>query len=321
MKTLAHQLEPAGCSKTFTFDSFNQLDDSDLEGLIAEEKFDGRRYLFQVRPNKAKHNFLTSRRVGKNSGLMVEKQDSLPYLRDCAFGPRDTVYDSELMHPDGGTSHEAATAIAQGTAVCRVFDVLRFAGEDVRHLPLFERWKLLDKVKGALPDHVEMVPRSRNPRKLLAAVRAIDGEGIILKMPSAVYGEGWFKVVSVEYADAVVVGFEMSKSDKYGPKKWIKGMQIGQWAEMTLDEAIKTGHRVVETKGVKGRSWVLLQLGQISGFTENERARISANMEKTYGRVVIIKFKGRELSGAFRHPRFHSWHPDKNNHECRFGIK
>lgn len=316
MKTLAHQFEPASCSKTFTFDAFSQLDDTDLDGLVGEEKFDGRRYLFQIRPNGAKHNFLTSRRIGKNSGVMVEKQDSLPYFRDCAFGPRDTVLDTELVHPDGGTSHEAATAIAKGFAVCRVFDILRYSGNDVRGLPLSERWKILDGLKRVFPDRVDLVPRSKNPRRLLASIRAVDGEGIILKVPSAVYGEGWFKVVSVEFADVVVVGYEMSESEKYGPKKWIKGVQIGQWVDMTLDEAIKTGHRVVETSWSNAKPRILLQLGQVSGFTEAERARISENREKTMGRVMIIRFKGREASNAFRHPRFHDWHPDKNPYEC-----
>lgn len=319
MKTLAHQFEPAGCQKTFTFAAFKSFTDKDLTGLVGEEKFDGRRYLFQVRPNGAKHNYLTSRRIGKNSGLMVEKQDSLPYLKGCAFGPCDTVYDSELLHPDGGTSHEAATAIAQGFAVCRIFDVLRFAGKDVRALPLSERWKLLNTVKGILPDRVDLVPHSTRPRKLLAAVRAVDGEGIILKMPSAVYGEGWFKVVSEEFADVVVVGYEMSSSDRYGPNKWIRGVKIGQWMPVNiLDKNAKLDHPLVEMTKIKGRTMGLFQLGQVSGFTEAERARISENMEKTRGRVMIIRFKGREASGAFRHPRFHDWHPDKNRNECIF---
>lgn len=315
--TKAHQLDPAGCTKTFTFDQFQTLSDKDLAGLYADEKFDGRRYLLQVRPNGAKFNYLTSRRKSVVTNLMVEKQDSLPFFRDCAFGPRDSVYDGELVHPDGGTSHEAATAIAEGTALFRVFDVLRLDGKDLRSSPQSARWWALSQVARDFPDRIYAVPHSKSPRRLLHAVRETGGEGIILKVPTAEYGEGWFKVVSVEFHDVVVIGYEMSDSDKYGPKHWIKGVRFGQWVPINVGEKhFPTTLKSFRSKD--GQCWGLIEMGQTSGFTEKLRAEISANKEKFLGRVMIIKAKGREVSGAFRHPRFHDWHPDKNEKECIF---
>lgn len=317
MKTLAHQIEPAGCSETVTFEQFKLLQDEFLKGWVADEKFDGRRYLLQIRPNGAKHNFLTSRRVSKTTGLMVEKQDSDPHFRDCMFGPKDTVYDGEMLHPDGGTSHEAATAIAKGFAVYRVFDLLRLEGRDVRQWTQKQRWDALKVLAPSFPERMFAVKHSPNPKRLLQAVRAVDGEGIILKNPDAIYGKGWIKVVGVEFVDAIVIGYEMSDSDKYGPKNWIKGVKFGQWipfdpTSKTLPEGL-----VSITGGPKG-NWALVQMGQTSGFTEAMRAKISENKEKFMGKVMILKFKGREASGALRHPRFHDWHPDKNATECRY---
>lgn len=314
MKTLAHQIEPARCTKTFTFDQFNQLLEDDLKGMLADEKFDGRRYFHQIRPNKAKHNYVTSRRVSKTSGVMVEKQDSMPFFRDCLFGPKDSVYDGEMCNPNGGSSHEAATAIANDTAIFRVFDVVRFNGVDVRNRPQKERWAMLDLVRPELPKRMVIVPRSRNPRRLLNAVRFLDGEGIILKLPDAEYGDGWFKVVSVENYDVVVVGFEMSTSEKYGPKGWIKGIKFAQWVPFDPRQELPAGTHAA-TSG-KGQPMVLKQIGQTSGFNEKLRAEISKNPDKFMGRVMTLRAKGRELSGALRHPRFDSWHPDKNPKEC-----
>lgn len=314
----AHQIEPAGCCETVTFEQFEfGFSKPDFfKGWVADEKFDGRRYLLQIRPNGAKHNYLTSRRVSKTTGLMVEKQNSDTHFRDCMFGPKDTVYDGEMLHPEGGTSHEAATAIAKGIAVYRVFDLLRLNGEDTRNWPQKKRWAELKALEPSFPDRMFEVKHSPKPRQLLRAVRAVDGEGIILKNPDAIYGKGWIKVVGVEYVDAVVTGYEMSDSDKYGPKNWIKGVKFGQWIPFDPNKTPPEG--VVSITGGPKGNWALVQMGQTSGFTEAMRAKISENKEKFLGKVMILKFKGREASGALRHPRFHDWHPDKNPSECRY---
>lgn len=317
MNSLAHQIEPARCKTTLTFEQFSKLDDSDFKGMRAEEKFDGRRYLLQVRPNGAKFNYLTSRRVSVTTGQMVEKQDSMPFFRDFMFGPKDTVYDGELLHPDGGSSHEAATAIANDTAVFRIFDIVRCAGVDSRSWPQKARRAALEAVQ-VWPDRVELVSQSRSPKRLLNAVRAQDGEGIILKDDEAVYSQGWIKVVSVEFYDVVVTGYEMSKSEKYGAKGWIKGIKFGQWitAEKALKLKIPVSRILSSYSNLKEGAWALVEIGQTSGFNEELREKVSKNPTKYMGAIMVLRAKGREKSGALRHPRFDSWHPDKNPKEC-----
>lgn len=319
MTTLAHQIEPARCKTTLTFEQFSKLDDSDFKGMRAEEKFDGRRYLLQVRPNGAKFNYLTSRRVSVTTGQMVEKQDSMPVFRDLVFGPPDTVYDGEMLHPDGGSSHEAATAIANGTAVFRVFDIVRCAGQDSRNWPQEARRAALCVIpECAWPERICLTPQSKSPKRLLNAVRAQDGEGIILKADNAQYGDGWIKVVSVEFYDVVVTGYEMSTSEKYGAKGWIKGIKFGQW--ITAEKALKLKIPGTQIKGsfsnLKEGAWALVEIGQTSGFNEELREKVSKNPTKYMGAIMVLRAKGREKSGALRHPRFDSWHPDKNPKEC-----
>lgn len=319
MKTLAHQIEPVSCGSTLTFAQFSALRSSDLDGFVADQKFDGRRYLVQMRPNKAFHNYVTSRRIGVN-GLFSEKQDSLPSFKLAIFGPDDTVYDGEMYDPRGGTSHEAATAVAQDFAHYAVFDLLRLEGTDLRGCSQADRWAELRKLSRYFLPRMHLVRHSSKPKALLSAVRAIDGEGIILKLPEHVGydGKGWVKVVAEEFFDCVVVGFSMSESERYGSKHWIRGVEIGQWFDEDYGQKLCSEYNFKVVARDDKRKRYLLHLGSISGFTEMERARITRERKNMLGTVVVVRAKGREVTTAFRHPRFDRWRDDKDPYACVF---
>jgi len=64
------------------------------------------------------------------------------------------------------------------------FDVLRRGDEDMRPLPLLERWYVLNTLKTIVP----IVPHSRNGTELLERVLATGGEGVAAKLLAGPYG-------------------------------------------------------------------------------------------------------------------------------------
>lgn len=317
MATKAHQIEPAGCQFSLSFEEFEKLAKNEglLSKLWAEEKFDGQRFLFQVRPNGAKQNYLTSRRISKKTGEHVEKQDKLPFFRDCAFGKRDTIFDGELCHPNGGTSNETATAIAGGFAIYRVFDILRHDGKDVRHLNQASRRALLKSLEDNFPDRMMLVGRSLKPAALFKAIKSQDGEGLILKERGAAYGKGWWKIKKVETHDCIVIGFELSTEGKYAKNKWVKGVKIAQWRLMKSKAEEAKAIRLRRDKK-SGYTYGLIHVGQFSGFNEELRKDMSENPKHYIGRIVEVKAQQRFPTGKFRSPRFLQWRIDKNAEEC-----
>ena len=117
LKTLAHQLPPARCKKAKTLAQAEKVWTKPHPSRTYEIKEDGHRYYLQVRPRLSFINYLTSRRVSKETGVMVEKQDKLPHVRDHKFPLkwRDTVFDGKWC--GGKDSAETAHAIANGVFV------------------------------------------------------------------------------------------------------------------------------------------------------------------------------------------------------------
>src|ERR1051326_1361044 len=141
--TRAFQIEPASCKGgALTFESVFQATDEELKGLVAEEKFDGLRYLLQIRPNGSRINYLTSRRISVVTGKYVEKQDKVPFIRDYKFECRgESVLDGEFVSE--GISSDTQHSMALGKGEYHCWDILRYRGRDVRSLSLETRREML----------------------------------------------------------------------------------------------------------------------------------------------------------------------------------
>ena len=149
------------------------------------------------------------------------------------------------------------------------------------------------------------------------------GEGVIVKRKDAPYGAHWYKGKAEEKYDVVIWGYENSASAKYAPKGWIKGIQFGQWLEISVEEYRSRSATAPTYFGpgslrtsADGKCFVFWDCGRTSGFNEVVRDLVSKNKEMFIGKAMEIKAQLRLPSLKFRHPRFSRWREDKNPEEC-----
>jgi bifunctional non-homologous end joining protein LigD len=151
----------------------NPIDDNELstylanDKMIAQQKIDGMRIIAHVN----KGGILATNREGQ-----VSKMDTRP-LAGLEYLPEGTVVDGELL--DDGYW---------------LFDILFFAGTDVRTHGYHTRWKLLDEeLEPALSDSVRIVPIANGgkaKRALYNRLFAAGAEGIVFKDANAAYTPG-----------------------------------------------------------------------------------------------------------------------------------
>lgn len=307
---------------------------------VAEEKFDGSRYLMHIGDTE---NRFTSRRVSSVDGLLVEKTDNLPHLRSLSFRSEfaGTVLDGEIIAPGRdfgsvvsimGSSPDRAIAVQSenGWARYMVFDMLRFAGKDITDLPFRERRRLLEgfveanRSVTAITRSFQLVRQeSMDKAGFFHEIVANGGEGIILKDLNGRYMLGerpsgvWVKVKRYLTEDVVIMGYTEPEYDYGGsyPESWpyrdSEGRPISKCAAMGWIGAIRFGMFLFESQTMQ-----LLELGQTSGISDAVRAEISANRDSYVGKVMEIGAMEQLPSGAFRHPRFIRLRPDKDAADC-----
>lgn len=128
---------------------------------VAQEKINGCRCVLKIRANGINH--LISRRISDETYRKNELHDQLPHYRDMDLGPEwdNTVVDGEILSSVAvvDTGSVVTADILQATAatlncapeksvhiqerfgkmVLHAFDLLRFKGRDVTHLPYYDR--------------------------------------------------------------------------------------------------------------------------------------------------------------------------------------
>jgi ATP-dependent DNA ligase len=307
---------------------------------VAEEKFDGSRYLMHIGDTE---NRFTSRRVSSVDGFLVEKTDNVPHLRDLPFRTEfaGTVLDGEMIAPGKdfgsivsimGSNPDRAVTIQRDNGCARymVFDMLRFSGKDITDLPFRERRRLLEGLVDA-----NRAVLTNNHSFQLVKQEAVDkvsyfhdivvngGEGIVLKDLNGRYMPGerpngvWVKVKRYLTEEVIIVGYTDPEYNYEGsyPESWryrdSDGRPISKCAAMGWIGAIRFGMYVQD-----GGDWKLVELGQTSGISDAVRADISDNRDGYIGAVIEIGAMEQLPSGAFRHPRFLRLRPDKDAKDC-----
>lgn len=301
---------------------------------VAEEKFDGDRRIAQFCGEQGVR-FTGTRESVDGSGF-VEKSANLPHLwgrwsgRMTATEVRNqgsmmaakhlvgTVLDGEIVCPEtkgmsGGRSKyvtavmgskpERAVALQRqnGWMEYRVFDCLWYKGKDLRAKPLRERRVYAARaVTKWSCTYATMVPQFRGDnQKFFRGVLARGGEGVVLKHQDHTYGDEslWVKVKGEWTADVVVMGFKPGKGKYVG---MVGAIEMGQWVE-------KPHHGT--THGLRG-------VGTCRGFTDAFMLGLTKHPKKYLNQVIEITHNGREPTGAFRHPRFKRFRPDKSPKDC-----
>jgi ATP-dependent DNA ligase len=260
----------------------------------------------------------------KATGKPVEKTDNIPQLSGSMTGawgtsPRvvraleGTVLDGEIVAPwaadmPGGKSKYVTSIMGSGhdEAIRKqrengflwyaAFDCLFWKGTDLRARSLRERANYLDQVLDYWKNsYASRIQRSvgANKKRFYEATVATGGEGVVLKHLLHAYGNTmqWVKVKHNLTADVIVMGYEDGLG-KYAGQ--IGSIIFGQY---------------VQQPGT--RTFTLTKMGACSGIDDALRAEITKKPTKHYGQVMEIKHYGREPTGAFRHPQFKRWRPDK----------
>ena len=133
----------------------------------------------------------------------------------------------------------------------------------------------------------EFVRWSDNPADLWEYVKAHDLEGIVIKDPSAPFGDPWYRMKRVHDLDYICTGY----------------VRNGAGEATALRGGVYQGAHIVDVCRVP-----------IHG---QARRKVSADPEAFVGRV--FKARGNDITakGALRAPRFVEWHADKEAKECR----
>jgi len=152
---------------------------------------------------------------------------------------------------------EVKRAAIEAPATLYVFDLLAFAGYDLRKLPLIERKEILQKIlppAGPLrySEHFE-----KNGEALYEQVVNLGLEGIVAKKADSPYRNGrssdWLKIRADRIDDFVIVGFSKPKGSRGG----FGSLHVGAYKDGRLIYCGRAG----------------------SGFSGNELAEISATLQ------------------------------------------
>jgi bifunctional non-homologous end joining protein LigD len=218
----------------------------------------------------------------------------------------DMILDGELVafDPLGKPSFNALQNAEKGTPVVfYAFDLLHFAGIDLRKTPYADRRRYLAQC--LLPSPlVQLVHAADDGVELYAAAVASGFEGVIGKRKQSKYEPGkrsasWLKVKSTASEDFVVGGYTKGK----GARESLGAILVGYWEGKDLRYASHVG------SGFDGKSLPEVQARleplkrKTCPFTE--KPEINAPTTWVEPRVAVeVKFQGWTGDGSLRAPVF-----------------
>lgn len=181
----------------------------------------------------------------------------------------------------GGGAHVPSRALPALTYV--IFDVTRWAGEDLRAEPWSERREVLDSIGGGLLDglSVSVAPYAPASEDAHEQMLKLGLEGSVCKRTDARYVNSrsnlWVKIKPQATAEAKVIGFKPGTAGSA-----FDGM-VGALELEMLDSGART---------------------RASGFDLATRKDITEHPERWLNTVVEIKHHGLSADGVPRHPQF-----------------
>ncbi|HET9762154.1 MAG TPA: non-homologous end-joining DNA ligase, partial [Casimicrobiaceae bacterium] len=205
------------------------------DGWMWEPKLDGYRVLA----------FVDAGRVSLRSRRGLELAGDYPALAaELATQGAPMILDGELVAfgPDGRPSFNALQNAGAGTPAALVcFDLLHFAGVDVRAAPYADRRRWLAQCLMPSP-LVQLVHASGDGVALHEAALASGFEGVIGKRVDSVYESGkrssaWLKVKPATTAEFVIGGYTRGK----GSRASLGSLIVGYWDKGKLRYASHVG--------------------------------------------------------------------------------
>jgi bifunctional non-homologous end joining protein LigD len=263
----ALQLAPAGPVEAFPEDlspMLAELADAPFgePGWLFEPKLDGYRALA----------FIQGERVSLRSRRGLDLTRAFPSIAE-ELGRQQVsamVLDGEIVALDGSgrpsfnvlqnraqlkTAREIEQADATVTVLFYAFDLLHFAGIDLRNAPYEARRRYLAQC--LLPDaHVRLVDAHEDGPALFKAALAHGFEGVMAKRRNSRYEAGrrsgaWLKIKSTQSAELVIGGYSKGK----GARAALGSLLAGYWDDDALRYAahVGTGFNQASLREVKAR--------------------------------------------------------------------
>jgi len=198
----------------------------------------------------------TAVRLRSRRGIDLTAQFPEIVTELAAFGADRMVLDGEIvaLGPDGRPSFNAlqnraqrrgekdiAEAQREAPALLVCFDLLHFAGVNLRSAPYADRRRYLAQC--LLPSaHIQLIHASADAEGLYAAAMASGYEGIVAKRRDSIYQPGqrvaaWLKVKPVHTAEFVVGGCTKGK----GAREPLGALLLGYWEDGALKYAGHVG--------------------------------------------------------------------------------
>lgn len=332
---------------------------------IAERKYDGARYTVHKINGKIS---LLSRQPAVATGLPVDKTDRVPHLHEFFSKrlPNGTVLDGEIITHENCESNEVTSimgcdpekAIARqeerGYVSYVIFDVIHYDGEDLTHLPYYQRRALLEGLYTKLGlnefDKILLAPVYTEDREqTYLDIVAGGGEGVVLKNNLGTYQKSsdpkkpkkpkntWVKVKKYDTFDVAIMGFTEPTREYSGGH--VEDWQYweapkGEWflkGSLSAENLITDGNTPVTKDYYMG--WIgaivfgqyidgeLTRLGQTDGIADAIKIKIKdGDPELAVGQVMEVgSMRQNKSTGALVHPRFLHARPDKVKEQCILG--
>jgi ATP-dependent DNA ligase len=325
------------------------------DDYIAEEKYDGTRYL-------CVGGRFFSRKVSVKTNFPVEKTANVPHLQELFSQYPLLILDGEI-YIQGATSNEVVSIMGAGPekAAARqaergllnyvVYDILRDTdGNWLMDLPWTERRAILEEQMETFfmenPDDSATVKLSgfvyKNKKEFNAEIMARGGEGVMLKnihgkyLPDKKPRWNWIKVKQEITSDVIITGFKPAQRIYDGDhlEDW-QYYETMDGERLILQNKTEADEYEVPLQAVKKfyyYDWIgsilfsqyndkgdLVEVGYCSGISELLRESITRNPDKYLGQCMEISAMERTKDGYFRHPQFLKMRPDKNQKDCVIG--
>ena len=286
---------------------------------LVDAPFDGEDWLFEIKWDGY-------RAIGSRNGNELElysrngldfREKYSPVVEALHSLKHDVVLDGEITAIDSnGSPHfewlQGWHTHPQGTLRYFVFDILWCDGQDVRHLPLLERKKLL---KSILPKHPAIAFSDHivhDGKKLFAEMQRRGLEGVVAKKVTSTYkeherGNDWLKIKTHLRQEVVIGGF----TEPRGSREYLGALITGVYRKGELHYVGHSGGGIPDEQ----RKLLRHKLDKLERKTSPFATEPKPNAPVHWVKPELLcemEFSEWTSEGMMRHPRFVGLREDKS---------
>lgn len=307
---------------------------------LAQIKKDGFGYMLEKTDEGELYFF--SRSVSRKTGELTEKIDHVPHIQEWGNNlPNGTTIIGEIYYPNGTSKNVTSIMGALADkAISRqinefgflhyyIFDVIRYAGQDLINESFGKRYQYIEKIANEMPreDWLEYGWAKETDLENFIQEALLRGEeGCVIKSKSKPYAPDKrpvynFKVKQkVDNLDFVIM-------DVLPPEKLYTGKELNSWDYWIVEN----GKRIPVTKayyngwagaisvGAYDRYGKLQYVGRVaSGLTDDLKQDLAIYPKSYILSVCEVQVMSLDNERhTFRHPFLVRLRPDKDAHDCK----